>query len=78
MTVIVVINIILRACGVDIIGVSQSQVASFVETAVEVLAIAAAWWYNNSFTASAKIADDVMQALKNGQEVTIFKNGKEE
>ncbi len=77
MTAIVIINMILRACGVDLIGVSQSQVASFVETVIEVLAIAAAWWYNNSFTENAKIADGVMQALKNGEEVTIFKNGRE-
>ena len=63
MVAIVMINLVLEKCGVDIINVDESSVGMFVETAVEITAIAASWWYNNSLTENAKKADDVLRAL---------------
>lgn len=61
--ILVLANIILEKCGVDIICVDESVVASGVETLIEIGAIAASWWYNNSFTEKAKKADAFMKEL---------------
>lgn len=63
MTLIVVVNMILKAFGVQLIDVSESAVASVVETGVSVAAIIASWWYNNSMTENARQADRFLKEL---------------
>ena len=68
MLLIVVINMILKACGIDVIDVSESQVLSCVETVTEIGTIAVSWWYNNSFSENARKADEFLKSLKGSGE----------
>ena len=61
---IVIINMILKKFGIDIINTDESTVAGLVEAAIEIGSIAAAWWYNNSFSEAAKKADRFFMAVK--------------
>lgn len=63
MLLIVVINLILKTFGVNLISVEESTVVNIVETAIEVGAIISAWWYNNSFTERARKADEFFKQL---------------
>lgn len=63
LVVLVIVNLILERCGVNIINVDKSTVGMIVETAVEVASIAAAWWYNNSLTENARKADEFLKKL---------------
>lgn len=69
MTLIVVINLILKAFGINVIDVSENTVAAFVEAAVEIGAIVSAFWYNNSFTKEARQADEFFKQLKGDNNV---------
>ncbi len=64
MIIIVIINLILKKFGINPIGANESTVASIIEALIEIGAIAAAWWYNNSFSENAKKADRFFSALK--------------
>lgn len=64
---IVVINWILEACGVDVIPTNELAIANAVETLVEIGAIAASWWYNNSFTEKARKADEFFKQLQESE-----------
>lgn len=68
MTLLVVLNMILEACGVKIIPVDENEIGSIVEAVIEVGAIICAFWYNNSFTPAAKKADELFQELKGCEE----------
>ena len=68
MIVIVIINWILEACGVDIIPTNELAIANAVETLVEIASIAAAWWYNNSYTEKAKKAGEFLKQLRESEE----------
>ncbi|MBR2044041.1 MAG: phage holin [Clostridia bacterium] len=61
---IVIINMILKKFGIDVINTDESTVASVVEALIEIGSIAAAWWYNNSFSEAAKKADRFFMAVK--------------
>ena len=67
MVAIVVINLVLKAIGVEVINADENVIAGVVETLVEIVAIAAAWWYNNSYTENARKADAFMQELKESE-----------
>ena len=60
----VLINYILGKMGINLIDISESQISEFVEMAVSVLAIIAAWWKNNSFSDFAKKADEYLKQLR--------------
>lgn len=64
MILIVIINLILKKFGISPINVGESIVASVIEALIEIGAIAAAWWYNNSFSENAKKADKFFSSLK--------------
>ena len=68
MVLLVIVNIILEKCGVKIINIDRSTIGSLVEALVEAAAIAAAWWYNNSFTEKAKKADEFLKNLNESSE----------
>lgn len=64
MLVIVLINLILEKCGVDIIKADESAVLQAVEYIIEIAAIIAAWWYNNSFSKKALKAQQYFEELR--------------
>jgi SPP1 family holin len=58
------INQILTATGKGPIPVADADVEVLISTAWTVIAAAAAWWKNNSFTGAALEGDAVMRNLK--------------
>ena len=68
MMVLVIINMLLKAFGINTINLSENTVLCAVETLIEIGAVACAWWYNNSFTENAKKADAFFKQLKEGEE----------
>ena len=67
MVAIVVINLILKAFGINVINADETFVVGIVEALVEIGAIAAAWWYNNSYTEKARKADEFMRSLNESE-----------
>lgn len=61
---IVIINMILKAIGVEIISVDESQVYEFVEMAISALILVLGFWKNNSFSKNARKADKYLESLK--------------
>lgn len=68
MLVIVIINLILKRLGYNIINVSESEVLSFVEMLIEIAVIVVSFWKNNSYTEKAIKADRFLQKLKESEE----------
>lgn len=66
--VLVIINIILERCGIDVINVSEYEIAMIVETAIEIGIIVAGFWYNNSFTPKARKAQEFLEKLRKSEE----------
>lgn len=62
--VIVIINMILKKCGVDVINVSESQILTAVEMLIELAVIIVAFWKNNSYSQNAIKADEFLKNLK--------------
>ena len=64
MLVIVVLNMILSHCGLDVINVSENEVLSVLEMIIEIATIIVTFWKNNSFTQNAIKADEFLKTLK--------------
>lgn len=64
MLVIVIINLILKQLGIDLIEATESEILSAIEMVIELAAIIAAFWKNNSYTQNAIKADEFLQQLK--------------
>lgn len=67
MLVIVIINMILKACGKNIINIDENQVLTVLEYIIEIAVIAVNWWKNNSFTDKAIKADEFLKTLKESE-----------
>lgn len=67
MLVIVIINMILKACGKNIINIDENQVLSAVEMIIEIAVIIVNFWKNNSFTDKAIKADEFLKTLKESE-----------
>lgn len=67
MLVIVIINLILKQLGHDLINVSESEILSVVEMLIEVAVIAVSFWKNNSYTQNAIKADEFLKHLKESE-----------
>ena len=67
MLLIVLINLVLKAFGIDVISVEESLIASIVEMLIEVAVIVVAFWKNNSFTPKAIKADEFLQQLRESE-----------
>lgn len=65
---IVLINIILKKFGVDLINVSESEILTCVEMLIEIAVIVVAWWKNNSYSKNAIKADEFLKELKESGE----------
>ena len=64
---VVILNIILKQFGIDVINVSESEVLTFVEALIEVAIIAVGFWKNNSYTKKAIQADEFLKTLKESE-----------
>lgn len=65
--ILTIVNMVLEQCGVDLIPTNEHFIASTIETLVEICAVAASWWYNNSFTEKARKADEFFNQLKESE-----------
>ena len=61
LTVIVLINLVLKAFGKSAITVDDGVVANVVETVIEIAAIAVGFWKINSYSEKALKADKFLQ-----------------
>lgn len=61
------INQILTYTGKNPLPFSEDEAYSAITSALTVTASIMAWWKNNSFTAEAIQADEVMRKLKDGK-----------
>lgn len=64
MLIIVVLNMILKHFGLDVINVSESEILSVLEMLIEIAVIIVTFWKNNSFTDKAIKADEFLKTLK--------------
>lgn len=64
MLIIVLINMILKHFGLDVINVSESEILSVLEMLIEIAVIIVTFWKNNSFTDKAIKADEFLKTLK--------------
>lgn len=69
MLVIVIINLVLKQLGHDLINVSESEILSVVEMIIEVAVIAVSFWKNNSYTQNAIKADEFLKNLKESKQL---------
>lgn len=67
MLVIVILNMILKHFGLDIINVSESEILSVLEMLIEIAVIIVTFWKNNSFTNNAIKADEFFKKLRGGE-----------
>lgn len=74
--VIVIINLICKACGQPIIDIDEGTIAYWFEFALELAVIVVTFWKNNSFSEKAIKADEFLQALRN-DEVEIIEEEAE-
>lgn len=68
MLVIVIINLVLKQLGHDLINVSESEILSVIEMLIEVAVIVVSFWKNNSYTQNAIKADEFLKQLKESEE----------
>ena len=67
MLVIVIINLVLKQLGHDLINVSESEILSTVEMLIELAVIVVSFWKNNSYTQNAIKADEFLKNLKESE-----------
>lgn len=61
---VALLNTVLNACGKNPLPFSESEVYTGVSAVVATVAAVWAWWKNNSFTAAAVKADEVLKIEK--------------
>lgn len=66
MLVIVIVNLILKACDKPLIDVEEHTLFYWLEVILEIAVIITTFWKNNSFSKAAIRADDFLKKLKNG------------
>lgn len=67
MLLIVIINLILKQFGIDLINVSENEILDIVEMIIELAVIIVAFWKNNSYTEKAIKADEFLKNLKESE-----------
>ena len=67
MLIIVIINLILKQLGHDLINVSESEILTVVEMLIEIAVIVVSFWKNNSYTQNAIKADEFLKNLKESE-----------
>lgn len=61
---IVIINLILKQFGFNLIEVTESEILSVIEMVIEIAVIIVNFWKNNSYTKNAIKADEFLKQLK--------------
>lgn len=64
MLVIVIINLVLKQLGYNLINVSESKILSDVEMVIELAVIIVSFWKNNSYSKNAIKADEFLKNLR--------------
>lgn len=64
MMVIVLVNLLLERCGVDLIPADEHLVTTVVEYIIEAAVIVVCFWKNNSFSPEAIKADEFLKRLR--------------
>ena len=67
MIILVVVNIILEKCGVDVIPTDEGTILMWLEGIIEIAVIVVGFWYNNSFSQKALRAQKFLQDLKESE-----------
>lgn len=67
MLIIVLINMILKKMGIELINVDENAVLEIVETLIEIAVIVVSFWKNNSFTDKAIKADEFLKQLRESE-----------
>lgn len=62
--VVVIINLILKQFGLDLIEVTENEILTVIETFIEIAVIIVSFWKNNSYTQNAIKADEFLRQLK--------------
>lgn len=65
--ILALVNQILESTGHSVIPVDNETITEFLSLLFTIGASLWAWWKNNSFTKNARIADKVLDDLKNGE-----------
>lgn len=65
LTVVVIINIILKALGIHPVEIDGASLNNLIESLVSIGVIILGFWKNNSFTDKAKAADFYLAKLRN-------------
>ncbi len=65
LTVVVIINIMLKALGIHPVEIDGASLNSLIESLVSIGVIILGFWKNNSFTDKAKAADFYLAKLRN-------------
>lgn len=64
---IVLINLVLKQFGIDLINVSENEILTAVEMLIEIAVIIVSWWKNNSYSKNAIKADEFLKNLKESE-----------
>jgi len=64
---LVITNLILERCGIDVIKTDESLVYAAVEYIIEIAIILAGFWYNNSYSEKALKAQKYLEELRNSE-----------
>lgn len=67
MLLIVLVNLVLKAFGVNLISIDESKIYTIVELLIEVAVIVVAFWKNNSYSKKAIKADEFLQQLRESE-----------
>lgn len=62
--ILVIVNLILERCGIDIINMTEYEIGMIVEVIIEIAVILVGFWKNNSFSPKAIKADEFLQKLR--------------
>lgn len=67
MMILVVVNLVLEKCGIDVIRTDESAILMLVEAVIELAVIVVGFWKNNSFTQAAIKADEFLKQLRESE-----------
>lgn len=67
MMILVVVNLVLEKCGIDVIRTDENAILMLVEAIIELAIIAVGFWKNNSFTQAAIKADEFLKQLRESE-----------
>ena len=64
MLALVIVNMILKKLGYDVLHIEEDTVTAFVSSLLEIAIIVVSFWKNNSFSENALKADEYLRELR--------------